>query len=147
MNKKESDALVQMFRTLGFKCEDPKSASDILFSFQGQRGQRPLVTPSDVDRATNMMVNAIFEESKQHTELRKASRLGICAECEDGNLTVFSWNIKILNEGGSLSTVSLPTKLCKKCGTFYAPFKSFDEFLQTLLSAAGGQKLTKKEIK
>lgn len=136
-----------MFRTLGFKCESAADARDILFSFGGRK---PTISPSEVSRSVDALVKSVFDEARQMAAAAPkptANRLGVCAECEDCHLSVFSWNVQVVNDSGSPATISLPTKLCKKCGTFYAPFKQFDSFLSTLLAAAGGQKLTSKDTK
>lgn len=145
MNKKESESMIQMFRTLGFKCESASEAKEILFSFAGPK---PAISPAEVSRSVDALVKSVFEEARQMANSAPktaANRLGVCAECEDCHLSVFSWNVKVINDSGSPATISLPTKLCKKCGTFYAPFKQFDNFLSTLLLAAGGQKLISKD--
>lgn len=141
MKKSENDALIKLLRSVGMPVASPDEAQKVLLSFN-KSPKSPEHAHSAVAPVVQKVIAQAAEEAiKSEVAARTArTRLGVCSECEDSHLTVYTWCVKIFTVSGPQNVV-IPVKLCKKCGTMYAAFDHFNSFVDSIMTLSGGKKI------
>lgn len=138
MKKNESKALLRLMQAFGLPVENELEAQEVLLAI----GKNPNVS-KEIDKLGALKQGIDAMQSPTNGAAIKApvnSAMGICSECEDSHLTVYTWSVKMHTDDG-IKNVLIPVKLCRKCGTMFAAFEHFESFVDSIMSLIGGTKL------